>query len=739
MRSQDKSDLLEEYSDDDSYSASSRAAGGGSGQIKRLVMALLGRWYWIVLCMLIGWGWAVYALDKTPNRYTATTTLLMKVQVDQVLSRDQIADIPLESMEAMNTTMAQISSLDMLERVAARQDVRELPGLVPLPVDWRPEWLQEKMGVEPPVAGPPPQAANLAKMIRGWLSLSVRPVTRLLDIRIDHPTPEVAKAVADAIASEYLAELRSDAAMNRSWVIELLSEEAEDARELLEEATGSLVTYNQALESKTSLDAHEAIVAQLEQTYLPAHPKMMGALAELKRLQDHFIKDFEIARKAPSEAAYWEEKADFLPNFEQDPEGYLRTGRALLMSRVGILNKEISNRTSLYSGMLKRIEESRVNGEGGELSAEIENLARTPVFPSSPVPKSFYTKGLGGGFAAGLAIAFVLVRLDSKFQTVAQLEGTTGIATLAAISDINVAHLAKAEKLYYSKHPDDSPEPYIDWDPHLVFRPGTSSTSYAEMYRVLRASVSLLGDETKRKITMFSSALPGEGKTSTSVNFALAAAGQRKKTLLIDLDLRKPSIHKAFGIPRIPESGGISDCLAGDAHINDVIIRDCPEKNLHIVVSGKRVGQPGELLNRDKLKMILAWAVENYDIVVLDTAPLLAVPDSRVIAPLVDNFCLIVRANYVPKGAVRRVLEVLEDDESKLDGIVFNGFVETRRAIGENYSYGYYKTSRYGRSYQYGYGSYGSYGAYGADDEDEAESAKALEKRRKRRRKQMKV
>ena len=115
------------------------------------------------------------------------------------------------------------------------------------------------------------------------------------------------------------------------------------------------------------------------------------------------------------------------------------------------------------------------------------------------------------------------------------------------------------------------------------------------------------------------------------------------------------------------------------------------------------------------MKTILAQACREYDLVVLDTAPLLAVPDTRIIAPLADNVCLVVRAEYTPKGAVHRVLKVLDEDNSSISGVVFNGFKEKRRLIGENYSYGYYKTSRYGRAYRYGYGAYG---AYGSDDED---------------------
>src|SRR5690606_20423759 len=118
-------------------------------------------------------------------------------------------------------------------------------------------------------------------------------------------------------------------------------------------------------------------------------------------------------------------------------------------------------------------------------------------------------------------------------------------------------------------------------------------TSYAEMYRVLRASVTLLGDETRRKITLFSSALPGEGKTSTSANFALAAAGQGRKTLLIDLDLRKPSVHKIFGMEREHGKGGITECLAGIASFEDVVIQETGQENFHLILSGRRAPNPG--------------------------------------------------------------------------------------------------------------------------------------------------
>ena len=723
---------------DDDYEYDDEEFSEGSGRkepnqkLKRMLIDLVGRWHWIVLGLVLGFLGAAYYLSKAPKQYTASASLIIKQQTASVMARDQVEEIDMRSQEGMNTVAARIQRLDLLERVASRQDVRDLPGLVPAKVDWTPEWVREKLGqstVDSEKSAPPPSPAVLGGMIGSWMEISIRKYTRLLDISITHPVPEVSKALADAIAREYLAEISTARTEGRSSSIDLLEKESEEARDSLQVARSALATYARTLEVHKALDENEIVVATLQRRYLPAHPKMMAATAELTRLKDRFVREFDVARQAPSDKAYWEEAASNMPDHETQPDDYLRAARQQLLARIGVLESEIQSSTTVFNSMLTRMEESSVNQESEESSADVNSLARVPGIPSQPQPQKVYTAGIAGGFAGGLLVAFLFVRLDNKFHTVAQVAGETDTTVLAAISDINPRHLAIAEKQHYKRHGDDQRDQHLDWDERLVFRPGTSSTSYAEMYRVLRASVSLLGDETKRKITLFSSALPGEGKTSTSANFALAAAGQGRKTLLIDLDLRKPSVHHSFGMAREQEKGGITECLANIARFEDVIIRETGEANLHLVLSGKRAPNPGELLDTTRLKAILAQACREYDVVVLDTAPILAVPDTRIVAPLAHNVCLVTRAEYVPKGAVRRVLEVLEEDGTALSGIVFNGFKEKRRLIGENYSYGYYKTSRYGRAYRYGYGAYGAYG-----DDDQDDGKKKTNRRKKRRR-----
>lgn len=737
-RSRARQDDFDEFEEDDFEGGGSPA---GNQKLKRLITELVGRWYWIVLFLILGLLGAAYYLSKAPKLYSTSCSLLIKTQTESLMSQDQVEDVSLRSIEAMNTAAARIGRFELLERVASREDVRALPGLIPPPVDWRPEWWAERadgLSIETaPEDQPVPPPPALAGRIRSWLDISITRGTRLMELQITHPVPEVAKAVADAIAREYLAEVRADMTSGRSGAIEVLDEESKDAREKLQQARAALAVYARALEAHQALDEQEILVAQLDQRYLPAHPKMEAANIEYERLKERFLSEFEIARESPSDKDYWSSVAGDLPDPEAERDRYLRVARQQLLARTGVLGSEIESLNSVFQSMLTRMSESSVNQESEETPVEVNSLARVPGLPSAPVANKIYTAGVGGGFAVGLAIAFLLARLDNKYETVAQVEEDSNATVLAAISHINESHLRQAEDRYLKKHPEELTEAYDEWDPLLVFRPGTIGTSYAEMYRILRASISLLGDETKRKVTVFTSALPGEGKTATSVNFALAAAAQKRRTLLIDCDLRKPSVHKAFGMSRETDRGGITEVLAGQMHPSATVLDNFPEDHLHVILSGKRAPNPGELLDTGRLKAVLAWAEQHYDVIVLDTAPLLAVPDTRIIAPLIDNFCLVVRAHYVPKGAVHRTLEVLQEDGTQLGGIVFNGFKEKKRLIGQNYSYGHYKMSRYGRSYQYGYGSYGSYGAYGSDEEDDEprKNRRKVGSNRKRRKK----
>ena len=705
---------------------------------KRLLLDLLGRWYWIALGLVLGILASAYYLSKAPKKYSATSTLLIKQQTSSVMSRDQVEELDMRSIEGLNTVAERIRRLELLERVAARMDVRVLPGLIPPTVDWRPAWLADwfdsrKPGAsdDPSAHSAPPPPPALAGWLASWMKISIRRGTRLVDISFEHEAPEVAKALADAVAREYLAELSGALTEGRATQSDTLLKQSEEARGKLQAAESALASYNRAIELHKALEIQENLASQLARRYLPKHPKMIAAVGELDGLKSRFLEEFSVAILSHADEAYWKTAGREIDSVKDDPEARLKVARQLLLARTGVLKGEIASQMSVFNAMLTRLEESNVNREGEQSHVEVSSFARVPGMPTAPKPTKIFASGGASGLALGLALAFLLVRLDNKFHTVAQAEAETGLPVLAAVSEIDARHLDQAARAHFRKHPSGEPDPLQEtWDPLLVFRAGTTSTNFAEMFRILRASISLLGNETKRKITLFSSALPGEGKSLVSANFALAAAGQGRKTLLIDLDLRKPNIHRVFGLLRAKQGHGVTEWLAGQASFEDVIVRESGAANLHIILSGKRAPNPGELLNISRLKQLFAEACKHYDLVVVDSAPLLAVPDTRVIVPQVDNFCLVVRANFAPKGAVARALEVLATAGSPPAGIVFNGFKESRRMIGQNYSYGSYRLNRFGKPYQYGYGTYGAYGAYGSDAEEDDEEVRVKRKRK---------
>ena len=713
LRTRRQAQNIDDYDEEDfANDGSSRHI--GQEKTKQLLLDLVGRWHWIVLGLVLGFLGGSYYLTKAPRLYQASTTLLLKQQTLSVLARNQADEMDLRSLEAMNTIAERITRPELLRKVAARQEVRALPRLMPRPVEWLPDWLLPWLGrhKEDPKAtaetAPPPEA--LAGSISGWARISIRNNTRLMDVVVSHPVPEVAKTIADAISLEYQAELADARSSGRSSALNILVEESESAKKRLQTAQNALATYQRALATLKDLENREATTGELSRRYLPKHPKMIAALAGQTSMQQRFIAEFEAARNSSADREYWDSHASEWQQVGGDKAATLLTARRLLLARGNVLESEIASQTSVFNSILTRMQETGINQQAVESEMEISSYAQLPSWPVSPVRSKILSTASMGGLAFGVLLALFFIRLDNKIHTVDQIERETGLPALAAISEISLTALAEATRK--SKlNPADTPEARKRWDPTLLFREGVSTTVFTEMFRVLRASVSLLGDEKKRRITLFSSALPGEGKTLVSSNFALAAAQQGKRTLLIDFDLRRPAVHKIFGLKRDTHPNGACEVLTGQAKFEDAIFTDTGAEHLHIMLAGKKAPNPGELLNASTLKDFLATAVAHYDLVVLDSSPLLPVPDTRIIAPLVDNFCLVVRGNFVSKGAVRRVISLLENDQNLPCGIVFNGFSEKRRLIGQNYSYGNYQTNRYGQQYRYGYGSYGSYGS----------------------------
>jgi len=207
----------------------------------------------------------------------------------------------------------------------------------------------------------------------------------------------------------------------------------------------------------------------------------------------------------------------------------------------------------------------------------------------------------------------------------------------------------------------------------------------SESYRSLRTNVSYASSVDKKiKSLLISSSQPGEGKSTTTANLAIAFAQLRKKTLLVDADLRKPVQHNVFGHPRGP---GLSEYLIGDVSDLHSIIHTTKVENLSIITAGGLPPNPSELLGSDAMSKLIDKLEAEWDIVLFDSPPIVAVTDASMISSELDAIALVVKAGQTERSAVDRALDTIKNVKAPLIGAILNG--ATQESLGGKYAYYY--------------------------------------------------
>jgi capsular exopolysaccharide synthesis family protein len=265
--------------------------------------------------------------------------------------------------------------------------------------------------------------------------------------------------------------------------------------------------------------------------------------------------------------------------------------------------------------------------------------------------------------------------LDTSIKTVDQIEQMTGVNVIAAIPKLSLSSRASV----------------------LVVNEERSGI-VAESFRSLRASLTLHQLNENARTFLFSSSLPSEGKTFCSSNYAVTLAQQGFNTLFIDADLRKPGGSIVFyGENRKP---GLSEVLMQSCTMKNAVMPSHID-NLQVLTAGGRAPNPSELLTNENIQRVLKEALSKYDRIVVDSAPLLAVSDTLLIAPHIDLCTLVVRAFATPRKMVMRALKSLDETKTEPAGLILNFLPGGRGGY-----YAYYYSGKY-------YGSYGAKGVYG--------------------------
>lgn len=195
----------------------------------------------------------------------------------------------------------------------------------------------------------------------------------------------------------------------------------------------------------------------------------------------------------------------------------------------------------------------------------------------------------------------------------------------------------------------------------------------AESYRTLRTNIQYSSFDKEYKVIMVTSSEPGEGKSTTAGNLALCLAQGEKKVILIDCDLRKPSLHKKF---RISNLMGLSDVLIGKEELKSAIHRY--NKNLVVLTSGKVPPNPSEMLSSKSMNALLEVLKESFDYVILDTPPVQAVTDSQILSTKADGTILVIKSEKTKKDSVQNAINLLRKVNANIIGSVLNGVDNSR-------------------------------------------------------------
>lgn len=412
-------------------------------------------------------------------------------------------------------------------------------------------------------------------------------------------------------------------------------------------------------------------VSELSKVYGPKHLKMISAQAELASVKQTLENQVaSLISGITNEYRQAQSQVNRLRVAVASAKEEYRT-LTTLESKRRVLQREVDTNQQLYDSFFTRLQETS-EVEGFEsANARVLDRATLPVEPFKPKKSLILIATLVMSTGFGIFIALVLDFLNSGIRSVDDVERRLGQRMMGL----------------------------IPWQPHkkkndLPLREffDTSNHVFSEAIRTLRTSIQLLDLSGDKKVIMVTSSVPKEGKTTVSINLAFAM-GQIGKTLLIDTDLRKPAIAKRFGMPGFQP--GIANLVSGTHSLDECLCNDVAS-NIDVITAGSATPNPQELLMSDNFKKVIKHLREQYEHIIIDTAPIQAVSDAIIVSESADMLFHVVKADATNEKIVSSGLERFMRVGKRIDGVILNQ-VDVKKA-GNGYAYtGYYD--------KYGYGS----------------------------------
>jgi len=419
---------------------------------------------------------------------------------------------------------------------------------------------------------------------------------------------------------------------------------------------------------------------ELETVYMEKHPKVMTVEDEMNQLvtigSKHATSMYDSAMQQYAAAAAEEEDLIDQQKKAKAEDAEIR----LTKIQHDQLIAKAEEDKMFYQKVAKRLAETDMTERVNINNISILDQAVTPRVPVRPNVQLNLLLGFLLALVAGLAVALIVEALDNTVKTRFDIEQVIGVSYLGAIPTFSPSDLAEGAKI---------PDNKLDLYAH--FRP---NSRVAEASRSVRTNLLFMRPDRPLRTMLVTSANPREGKTSTSTTLAITLAASTGKCILVDTDLRKPRLHKVFGVPATV--GVTSYILSRDAVDNFVTKTEVP--GLDILLCGPLPPNPSEILHTDRFKQMVAELQSKYETVIFDSPPVEIVSDALVIASLVDGVVLVAHCERSTRESVRSAVNSLRNVQANLMGIILSR--TSTRGVG----YGYYYDSRYRRGqYRYRY------------------------------------
>jgi tyrosine-protein kinase Etk/Wzc len=323
------------------------------------------------------------------------------------------------------------------------------------------------------------------------------------------------------------------------------------------------------------------------------------------------------------------------------------------------ISREQQIKSNIYSFLLQKREESELAYASTVSNNRVVDYAQASPAPVSPKKMLIYLVSLV--VFLGLSIAIITLRetFTGKVLYRSELESRTSIPIIGEVA------------FDKSKNP-------------IVIEAGRRSF-VAEEFRKLRISLSFLGIDANHKKILVTSSISGEGKSFIAANLAVSLSLTGKKVALVDMDLNNPTLAKILNVER---KEGVTEYLTGECEPEDIIKKVPEHENLFFISAGNLPENPSELLSNGKVKDLIEYLDNAFDMVIIDTSPLVLVTDGYILTGLCDATLYVVRHKYTPKMLIKRIDENNHINPINNPAIIFNG-VKMRGFFKNNYGYGY--------------------------------------------------